>query len=110
MMASFFSSFSFMHKECNKEIHRLIQKTLDDNNNLRMLRADLVKAMNDIQELKAINDYQCFTLEQKIISLEAELIEARKPKTARHHWNKKKNVADLSENKNEENKDGSNNP
>jgi len=55
MIKSLCSYMFFNHEKCKDEAH---QETL--------------KLINQIQELKAINDYQAFELEQKIDTLEKE--------------------------------------
>lgn len=65
--------FSFNHKECKRELRQLIQAGLDDNKKILSLNAQIITLVNQVQELKAINDYQTADLERKITELETEV-------------------------------------
>ena len=74
------------HKKCKAELHMSLQHNLDALKEARALNATIekysdnikerdttiIQLFNQIQELKAINDYQTFELEKKIASLDAE--------------------------------------
>lgn len=62
----------FGHRHCKKELHRLMQSALNDSKKIDTLNSQIIGLLNQVQELKAVNDYQTFELEQKVASLEAE--------------------------------------
>lgn len=70
---SFFSSIPFVHNQCKREICRLIQSGLNESHKIQSLNSQISKFVNQIQELKAINDYQMSVLEKKIADLEEQL-------------------------------------
>ena len=81
MISVFSSIFPFFgHKECKNEISKLIQLGLDDNREMVSLNEQIISLLNQIQELKAISDYQTYTLEKTIIELKEKLKSSRKPK------------------------------
>ncbi|HEY5267755.1 MAG TPA: hypothetical protein VII94_01320 [Candidatus Saccharimonadales bacterium] len=53
----------FGHSKCKDDIHKMIQSKLDDDRHITRL-------LGQIQELKAINDYQTYELENRIKELE----------------------------------------
>ncbi len=63
----------FIHKSCRDEMQKLIQSGLDDQKKIQSLNSQIMVFVNQIQELKGINDYQNWELERKIIELEKEL-------------------------------------
>jgi hypothetical protein len=64
---------SFSHRDCKRELRQLIQAGLDDNKKILSLNAQILTLINQVQELKAINDYQTADLERKIVELETEV-------------------------------------
>lgn len=73
------SFLSFSHKSCKNKIRQLIQAGLDDERKIKSLDTQVMQLVNQVHELKAINDYQTFMLERKIIDLENELSEFKCP-------------------------------
>lgn len=63
----------FYHRRCKEELHQYIQTKIDDDKKIKDLNTQLVQCLTQIQELKAINDYQAFDLQRKIETLEKEL-------------------------------------
>jgi len=61
------------HKTCKRDLRKLIQINLDDTQKIQSLNNQTLQLLSQIQELKAINDYQTFSLEKKIGELENEL-------------------------------------
>ena len=72
-MTSFLTSF--MHKNCKIEMLKLIQAGLDNQKIVDSLNIQIINFINQIQELKTINDFQTSTLEKKVIDLEKKLAE-----------------------------------
>ena len=73
MIPWFRELLSFSHKDCKRELHLLIQTGLDDNKKIQSLNMQILGLINQIQELKAIYDYQTADLERKIVELETEV-------------------------------------
>jgi hypothetical protein len=72
---------SFSHRDFKRELRLLIQAGLDDNKKILSLNAQILTLINQVQELKAINDYQTADLERKVAELETELFKMKsKPK------------------------------
>lgn len=67
----------FGHGECKRQLHSLMQAALDDGKKIQSLNSQIITLMTQIQELKAINDYQTFNLERKVNQLEMEVKETR---------------------------------
>lgn len=74
--------FSTDHRECKTELHALMQSGLDGNKKIQSLNSQIISLTNQIQELRAINDYQAFEFERRIIKLQDELA-SEKPKGKR---------------------------
>lgn len=72
MMMKLRELFSLDHKRCKIELRQLIQDGLDANKKIQSLNLQILTLTNQIQELKAINDYQTSDLEKKITELETE--------------------------------------
>jgi TolA-binding protein len=69
---SFLSKIPFIHNKCKQEICRLIQAGLNESQKIQSLNSQINKFVNQIQELKAVNDYQMGALEKKIADLEEQ--------------------------------------
>lgn len=76
MMSQLCKLFSFGHAECRKELDRLMQAAKSDSKKIISLNAQITQLVNQVQELKAIHDFQSSQLEKKIADLEES-----KPKT-----------------------------
>jgi hypothetical protein len=73
--------FSFIHNDCKSELRQLIQAGLDGDKKIQSLNLQILGLINQIQELKAIYDYQTADLERTIAELESELSKTKsKPK------------------------------
>ena len=72
-MISFLSNIPFLHSKCKDRVCQLIQQTLDDGKKIQSLNSQILGFVNQIQELKAIHDYQTAVLEKKITELEEKL-------------------------------------
>lgn len=57
------------HDKCSNEIHRLKSESTE---RIQSLQDQIIMHLSQIQELKAVNDYQTFQLEQKIKELEID--------------------------------------
>lgn len=79
-MAALCTLFSFGHRKCKRDLHLLMQAALDDNKRIVSLNNQVTELINQVQELKAVYDYQTLELEQKIGKLEKqrEICRARK--------------------------------
>lgn len=51
----------------------MIQSSLDDGKHIQTLDLQIMTLVNQVQELKAMYDYQCFKLEQTITELREKL-------------------------------------
>jgi hypothetical protein len=72
---------SFSHRDCKRELRLLIQAGLDDNKKIQSLNAQVLTLVNQVQELKAVNEYQTADLEREVAELETELFKMKsKPK------------------------------
>lgn len=72
MMSQLCKLFSFGHAECRKELDRLVQASKEDNKKIKSLNGQVCNLTNQVQELKAIHDFQTGQLEKKIADLEEE--------------------------------------
>ena len=63
----------FGHDTCKDDIHALTQTNNDYEKKIRRFDREILSLINQIQELKAINNYQAWEFEQKIFKLEQEL-------------------------------------
>jgi len=72
MIATLCNLFSFGHKECKRELHRLMQAALDDNKRIKSLNEQIMNLLSQVQELKGVYEYQTAVLEKKVADLERE--------------------------------------
>ena len=63
----------FGHRSCKEKTSKLIQASLDDNKKIQSLNNQVLGLINQIQELKAVHDYQTFKLEETIAELKDKL-------------------------------------
>lgn len=70
MMSQLCKLFSFGHAECRKELDRLVAAALEDQKKIKSLNGQICNLVNQVQELKAIHDFQTGQLEKKIAELE----------------------------------------
>lgn len=75
---SFFSFFD--HKKCKDEIRKVIQLGLDDSQKIVDLNTQILDLLHQIQELKAVNDYQAFKLETEIKELKNKIKTSCRPR------------------------------
>lgn len=68
----------FTHTKCKADIHALMQTGLDNEKKIKSLNGQVIMLLNQIQELKAINDYQALESEQKLTTIETSTIPAEK--------------------------------
>lgn len=73
----------FGHGKCKQEISNLIQIGLDDNKEIHSLNVQILELLNQIQELKAIYDYQSLKFENTIDELKLKLKSSRKKRPMR---------------------------
>jgi hypothetical protein len=64
----------FSHKKCkNDKHHELIKLQVESDKKVHSLEFEIVQLLNQIQELKAINNYQTWELEKRVAELEEQL-------------------------------------
>ncbi len=79
MMSQLCKLFSFGHVECRKELDRLVQAAKDDSKKIKSLSIQITQLLGQIQELKAVHDFQTGQLEKQI----SDFVEERKSKNKR---------------------------
>jgi predicted transglutaminase-like cysteine proteinase len=72
--------FPFGHKHCKQELNKMMQLALDDQQKIQSLNNQITTLLTQANELKAINHYQTWELEQKIADLEKKLVAYGKSK------------------------------
>lgn len=68
-MSALCDSISFIHRNCKNK--------LDHDKKIQSLNSQVMQLLTQIEELKAINNYQTFELEQKIAALEEERVKIK---------------------------------
>jgi chromosome segregation ATPase len=61
------------HGKCRDQIHQLTQTNVDNTNQILALNDEITKLLGQIHELKAINHYQAYELEEQIVDLKHQL-------------------------------------
>lgn len=58
---------------CKHAVHQLTTVKVEHDKKVRSLEFEIIALLNQIQELKAVNNYQTWELEKKIVELESQL-------------------------------------
>ena len=103
MLCSFMSFFS--HKKCSENINQLTEVNAEHTAEIKSLNSQIICLLNQVQEQRAIFDYQSFSLEKIITELKAKLKSSKRSK--RRACSVKKKVVETDNRKKGKSNDGS---
>lgn len=72
MMKDLCDFMGFSHRQCKEDLHKYMQIKMDDDQRIKDLDSQLVQLVHQVNELRAINDYQAFEFQQRIDKLQKE--------------------------------------
>lgn len=76
MISKLCDFFPFSHRKCRLQLSSISGMRIDDQLRIKSLNMQITSLVNQIQELKAVHDYQTAQLENNIVELEKHIAAA----------------------------------